>query len=75
VSKSSGAPKLSINFDLVVGDAEHLAVLGRAIAALTPCRDVVGIRRRAAEAIEADAEDLKQIEDLDRELKRKKKKP
>jgi hypothetical protein len=37
--------------------------------------DAFDENRRAAEAIEADAEDLKQIEDLDEKLKRKKKKP
>ncbi len=37
--------------------------------------DAFDTNRRAAEAIEADAEDLRQIEDLDQKLKRKKKKP
>lgn len=36
--------------------------------------DAFDTSRRAAEAIEADAEDLRQIEDLDQKLKRKKKK-
>ena len=33
----------SITFGPIVGNAEHLAVLGRASAALAPCGNVVGV--------------------------------
>ena len=35
--------RLSVAFGAIVGDAEHLAVLGRASAALAPCGNVVGV--------------------------------
>lgn len=38
-----GAPKLSITFGPIVGNAEHLAVFGRAFAAFAPCGDVVRV--------------------------------
>lgn len=38
-----GKGLLSITFGPIVGNAEHLAVLGRAIAALAPCGNVVGV--------------------------------
>ena len=36
-------PRLAITFGLIVGFAEHLAVLGRTIAAFAPRGDVVGV--------------------------------
>ena len=38
-----GTPILSIAFGPIVGDTEHLAVLGRAFAALAPRGNVVGV--------------------------------
>ena len=38
-----GTPILSITFGPIVGNAEHLAVLGRTFAALAPCGNVVGV--------------------------------
>src|SRR3984957_3632563 len=36
-------PQLSITFGPIMGNAEHLAVLGRPFAALAPCGNVVGV--------------------------------
>ncbi len=44
--KAPGVPILSITFGPIVGDTEHLAVLGRASAALAPCRNVVRVHFR-----------------------------
>ena len=38
-----GTRILSITFGPIVGDAKHLAVLGRTFAALAPCCNVVGV--------------------------------
>ena len=38
-----GTPILSITFGPIVGNAEHLAVLGRTFAAFAPCGNVVGV--------------------------------
>src|SRR5687768_5959172 len=35
--------RLSVAFSPIVGNAEHLAVLGRAVAAFAPCRNMVGV--------------------------------
>lgn len=42
-SPGCAMPMLSIAFGPIVGNTEHLAVFGRASAALTPCGDVVGV--------------------------------
>jgi hypothetical protein len=42
-SRGYGTQVLSIAFGAIVGDTEHLAVLGRACAAFAPCGNVVRV--------------------------------
>src|SRR3954447_9760138 len=41
--REGGTPTLTITFGSIVGNAEHLAILGRTIAALAPRVNVVGV--------------------------------